>query len=68
MFNRIILVIGFAVSLLMSWVSPFIIGMMGYLGYLLLDRFGLDQASYREAIEFVFVVMRRDRARKGGST
>lgn len=57
MFNRIILVIGFAISLLMSWVSPFIIGMMGYLGYLLLDRFGLDQASYREAIEFVFVVI-----------
>ena len=42
MFNRIILVIGFAISLLMSWVSPFIIGMMGYLGYLLLDRFGLS--------------------------
>lgn len=57
MFNRIILIVGFLISLLMSWLSPFIIGMMGYLGYLLLDRFGLDQASYREAVEFLFVVI-----------
>jgi len=57
MFNRIILVIGFAISLLMSWLSPFIIGMMGYLGYLLLDRFGLDEDSYTSAIEFLFVVI-----------
>ncbi len=57
MFNRIILVIGFVISLLMSWLSPFIIGMMGYLGYLLLDRFGLDQTSYKEAVEFLFVVV-----------
>ncbi|MFK8008852.1 MAG: patatin-like phospholipase family protein [Saprospiraceae bacterium] len=57
MFNRIILVVGFAISLLMSWLSPFIIGMMGYLGYLLLDRFGLDQTSYQEAVEFLFVVI-----------
>ena len=52
MLNRIILVVGFAVSLLMSWLSPFIIGMMGYLGFLLLDRFGLNRTSYEEAINF----------------
>ena len=57
MFNRIILVVGFLISLLMSWLSPFIIGMIGYLGYLLLDRFGLNQSSYKEAIEFLFVVI-----------
>lgn len=57
MFNRIILVVGFVISLLMSWLSPFIIGMIGYLGFLLLDRFGLDQTSYKEAVEFLFVVI-----------
>ncbi len=57
MFNRIILIVGFLISLLMSWLSPFIIGMMGYLGFILLDRFGLNQASYREAVEFLFVVI-----------
>ena len=57
MFNRIILIVGFLISLLMSWLSPFIIGMIGYLGFLLLDRFGLDQSSYREAVEFLFGVI-----------
>jgi len=57
MFNRIILLIGFLSSLLMSWLSPFIIGMIGYLGYLLLNRFGLDQTSYKEKIEFFFTVI-----------
>jgi len=57
MFNRIILIVGFLISLLMSWLSPFIIGMMGYLGFLLLDRFGLDQTGYSEAVDFLFTVI-----------
>lgn len=52
--NRLVLVVGFSISLLMSWLSPFIIGMMGFLGFMLLDRFGLDRTSYQEAIDFLF--------------
>ena len=57
MLNRIVLVVGFAISLLMSWLSPFIIGMMCYLGFLLLDHFGLDRKSYEEATQFLFQVI-----------
>lgn len=55
--NRIVLIVGFLISLLMSWLSPFIIGMMGFLGYLLLNRFGLDRANYGEAIDFLYYII-----------
>jgi len=55
--NRIILIVGFFISLLMSWLSPFIIFMLCYLGYLLLEGFGLDQAGYTNALEFLFNVI-----------
>ena len=55
--NRIILVVGFFISLLMSWLSPFIIFMLCYLGYLLLEGFGLNQAGYSNAMEFLFNVI-----------
>ena len=55
--NRIILVVGFVISLLMSWLSPFIIFMLCYLGYLLLEGFGLNQAGYSNAMEFLFNVI-----------
>ena len=55
--NRIILIVGFFISLLMSWLSPFIIFMLGYLGYLLLEGFGLNQAGYSNAMEFLFNVI-----------
>ena len=55
--NRIILVVGFLISLLMSWLSPFIIFMLCYLGYLLLEGFGLNEAGYSNAMEFLFNVI-----------
>lgn len=55
--NRIVLVVGFSISLLMSWISPFIIGMMGYLGFLLLDHFGLNQSDYDEAVDVLFYII-----------
>ena len=54
MLNRVILIVGFLISLLMSWLSPFIIGMMGYLAFLLLNHFGLNQGSYEYAMDFLF--------------
>ena len=52
--NRVVLIVGFLISLLMSWLSPFIIGMMGYLGFLLINRFGFDQSGYDEMVSFLF--------------
>ena len=52
--NRVVLVVGFLISLLMSWLSPFIIGMIGYLGFLLINRFGFDQSGYDEMVNFLF--------------
>ncbi len=55
--NRAVLIVGFLISLLMSWLSPFIIGMMGYLGFLLLDRVGLNESGYEEAVDFLFNII-----------
>ena len=55
--NRLVLVVGFMISLLMSWLSPFIIGMMGYLVFLLIDRFALDRDGFEEVAGFLFNVI-----------
>ena len=54
--NRIILAVGFLISLLMSWLSPFIIFMIGYLGYSLLEV-SLNADSYESTIDFLFTVI-----------
>ncbi|MEM6963306.1 MAG: hypothetical protein AAF573_00985 [Bacteroidota bacterium] len=57
LFNQLILIVGFSISLLMSWLSPFIIGMMVYLGFLFVNHFGLDRAGYEEVTDFLFLII-----------